>query len=87
MKASPAPSTLNTSTGKPGPETPWSMVAGIEPGKAVQPMGPRLTTISASGAAARTARIAAMVSVLPPAMWISSSVPTTRSHSGRMVRR
>ena len=47
--------------------------------KPTQPIGPRLTTMSAPGA--RSARTAARVSVLPPARWISSSVPTIRSHA------
>jgi hypothetical protein len=48
------------------------------PVKATAPIGPRLQTRVAL-LTARTARRAAMVSVVPPAMWNSSSVPTIRS--------
>ncbi len=57
------------------------MRAGMAPAYAVQPIGPRFITINA-GVTSRTRRSAARLSPLPPAMWISSSVPTTRSHSG-----
>ena len=50
-------------------------------GNTTQPIGPRLTTRTAS-LSARSRRSAAKVSVLPPAMWISSSEPTIRSISG-----
>ena len=43
-----------------------------------RPSAPRLQT-SVASETARTARSAAMVSVEPPAMWNSSSVPTIRS--------
>ena len=82
MKPSPAPSTLNTSMGKPGPETPSSRLPGIGPSKATEPMGPRLQTSTACDTA-RTPRRAAMVSVDPPATWNSSSVPTMRSNRCR----
>ena len=77
-KPSPAPSTLKTSIGKPGPVWPSSRLAGIAPSKATAPFAPRLQT-SVASETARTARSAAMVSVEPPAMWNSSSVPTIRS--------
>ncbi len=82
MKASPAPSTLYTSTGKPGPLTPSSSRSGMSPGNTTQPIGPRLQTMVAA-VTARTARMAASVSSDPPAIISSSSVPTIRSHSGR----
>ena len=66
---------------------PFSMSSGIARSNTVQPIGPRLTTISASGASSRIRRQAASVSVVPPAMWISSSVPTITSQSGTMVCR
>ena len=47
----------------------------------MQPIGPRFITISA-WLAARMAVSAVRASVLPPAMWISSSVPTIRSQAG-----
>jgi hypothetical protein len=87
MKASPAPKMLNTSIGKPGPFIPASMSSGIARSNTVQPMGPRLTTIRALGASSRILRPASSVSVEPPAMWISSSVPTITSQSGRIVCR
>ena len=87
MKASPAPSTLNTSIGNPGPLMPSSMSEGIARSNTTQPIGPRLTTISAAGASSRSRRQAASVSVVPPAMWISSSVPTTTSQPGTIVCR
>ena len=77
-KPSPAPSTLKTSIGKPGPVWPSSRLSGIAPSKATAPFAPRLQT-SVASETARTARSAAMVSVVPPAMWNSSSVPTIRS--------
>ena len=55
MKASPAPSTLNTSTANPRPTIPSSRLAGMASGKATQPFGPRLHTIRA-GVRARIAR-------------------------------
>ena len=78
MNPSPAPSTLNTSIGNPGPLSPSSSVSGMAPVKATAPIGPRLQT-SVAFDTFRTARSAAMVSVVPPAMWNSSSVPTIRS--------
>ena len=48
MKASPAPSTLWTSIGKPLPTMPSSIRSGIAPGKTTQPIGPRLRTRVAS---------------------------------------
>ena len=42
MKPSPAPSTLNTSIGKPGPVSPSSRLAGIAPVKATAPIGAAL---------------------------------------------
>ena len=48
------------------------------PVKAAAPWAPRLQT-RVAGETARTARSAARVSVVPPAMWNSSSVPTMRS--------
>ena len=77
-KPSPAPSTLKTSIGKPGPLSPSSRLAGMAPVKADRPRAPRLQT-SVASETARTARSAASVSVEPPAMWNSSSVPTMRS--------
>ena len=62
------------------------MLSGIAAGNTTQPMGPRLTT-SVPGVSSRRRFSAAIVSVLPPAMWISSSVPTTRSHKGITVCR
>ena len=70
MKASPAPRMLNTSIGKPGPLMPCSMSSGMARSNTTQPIGPRLTTISASGASSRILRQAPRVSVVPPAMWI-----------------
>lgn len=81
MKASPAPSTLNTSTGKPGAHRPSSGESGMAPSKAVQPCSPRFITISAA-LHSRMRRSACTVSPLPPAMCTSSSVPTSKSHSG-----
>ena len=48
MKPSPAPSTLKTSIGKPGPFSPASSVSGTAPVKAAAPIGPRLQTSTAS---------------------------------------
>ena len=78
IKPSPAPRTLNTSIGKPGPASPSSSVSGISPEKATAPAAPRLQT-SVALETARTERRAWIVSVVPPAMWNSSSVPTIRS--------
>ena len=79
MKPSPAPSTLNTSTGKPGPDSPSSSASGIAPVNATAPAAPRLHT-SVASEASLTERRARTVSVLPPAMWNPSSVPTIRSN-------
>ena len=57
MNASPAPSTLNTSTGKPGPLSPCSMSSGIAPSNTTQPIGPRLTT-SVAGVSCAQSRAA-----------------------------
>ena len=82
MKASPAPSTLKTSTGKPGPrEAVVERRRGSRRRSTTQPIGPRFTT-SVACVSARRRRSAARVSALPPAMRISSSVPTTRSQCG-----
>ena len=63
MKPSPAPSTLNTSIGKPGPVWPSSRLSGIAPVEGRRrPSAPRLQT-SVASETARTARSAAMVSV------------------------
>ena len=51
---------------------------GSRPRRRPRPAAPRLQT-SVASETARTARSAAMVSVEPPAMWNSSSVPTIRS--------
>ena len=67
MKPSPAPSTLKTSIGKPGPVWPESRLSGIAPSKATAPNGPRLQ-ISVAAETARTVRNASRVSVDPPAM-------------------
>ena len=56
------------------------------PSITAQPIGPRLTT-SVAGVTRRTALSAAMMSVSPPAMANSSSVPITRSKSGRIASR
>ncbi len=64
------------------PPTPSSRLSGTAPGKADAAVGPRLQTSRASERS-RMARRAAMVSVVPPRMWISSSVPTIRSQSGQ----
>ena len=48
-------------------------------GKASAPSAPRLQ-ISVAAVISRTERSAASVSVSPPAMWNSSSVPTIRSN-------
>ena len=53
------------------------------PVKAAAPWAPRLQT-RVAGETARTARSAARVSVVPPAMWNSSSVPTMRSKRWRV---
>ena len=81
MKASPAPSTLKTSIGKPRPTMPSSIRSGIAPGNTTQPIGPRFSTIVAAESE-RMRRSAASVSSSPAAMCISSSVPTIRSQSG-----
>ena len=59
------------------------MSSGIAPSKTTQPIGPRLTT-SVAVVSSRRRRKAARVSPEPPAMRISSSVPTSRSQSATM---
>ena len=81
MKASPAPRTLKTSTGKPGPVMPLPRSSAIASGKTRQPIGPRFIT-STAPVSARRRRSASGVSAVPPAIRISSSVPTIRSHCG-----
>ncbi len=53
---------------------------GDRAGEGDAPIGPRLQT-SVASETSRTARSAASVSVVPPAIWNSSSVPTIRSKS------
>ena len=80
-KASPAPTTLKTSTPTPLTVMPSSRPAGIGPSKTEQPVGPRFTTITAADCL-RTLRRESIVESSPPAIRISSSVPTTRSQAG-----
>ena len=62
---------------------PRRALSGIAPGNADAALRRRACRRSARRVFARIARSAAMVSVVPPRMWISSSVPTIRSQSGR----
>ena len=68
---------------KSGASMPSPSVAGTRLRSSRSPSAPRLTTIGGGRALANRAQRARQVASLPPAMWISSSVPTTRSHSGR----
>ena len=79
INPSPAPRTLKTSIGNPGPASPSSKLSGISNVKATAPAAPRLQT-SVAADTPRRARKASIVFVLPPAMWNSSSVPTIRSN-------
>ena len=63
MKASPAPSTLKTSTGKPGPTTPSSRSSRDRAREGRRsPCGPRLSTMQRAGVSARIGCSAASVS-------------------------
>src|SRR5215217_6731474 len=71
--------------GKPGTLTPSSTVSRISPGKTMAPIAPTLSTM-VPPESPRMLRSASMVSVEPPAIRISSSVPTTRSQPGSTER-
>ena len=81
--ASPAPSTLSTSTRSPGKVGASLMSAGMAPSITQQPKAPRLTTKVALLTARTAFRLARMSLATPPAMKNSSSVPTSKSNSGR----
>ena len=82
-KASPAPRTFITLTGNPGTTVASSSRDGTGPSITAHPSGPSFTT-STAGVRARTRRSEVMGSASPPAMWNSSTVPTTRSKRGRI---